>query len=408
MSEDVNGVVTALGKAFEEFKTAHSEEMGLIKKGAADYVTSDKLKRINDELDRLTELKGRIDAIETKSNRPRAAGAAGELSGEQVEHKQAFNAFLRKGREQGLDGLQAKAMQAGSDVDGGYLVPTDMSGRIVSKVYETTAMRQIASVVSISTDKIEGMKDNDEGSLSGWTSEGGTRSTSSTPALGKWSISVHEHYAMPEVTQSLLDDANVDVETWIANKIADKFARTQNAAFVSGTGVGQPRGFTTYTTNQTADATRSWGVLESVKTGVSSDFAASNPADHLFDLISRFKPAYLNGATFMMPRSVLAKIRKFKSSTGEYLWQPALTAGSPATLLAFPIVMSEDLPTLAANSLSLWLGNFKEAYLIVDRIGIRTMRDPFTNKPFVRFYSTAKVGGDVIQFESIKALNFGS
>jgi HK97 family phage major capsid protein len=408
MSEDVNGVVSALGKAFEEFKTAHSEEMGLIKKGAADYVTSDKLNRINAELDRLTELKSRIDAIETKANRPRAAGAAGELSGEQIEHKQAFNAFLRKGREQGLDGLQAKAMQAGSDVDGGYLVPTDMSGRIVSKVYETTAMRQIASVVSISTDKIEGMKDNDEGSLSGWTSEGGTRSTSSTPALGKWSISVHEHYAMPEVTQSLLDDANMDVESWIANKIADKFARTQNAAFVSGTGVGQPRGFTTYTTNQTADASRSWGVLESVKTGVSSDFAASNPADHLFDLISRFKPAYLNGATFMLPRSVLAKIRKFKSSTGEYLWQPALTAGAPATLLAFPIVMSEDLPTLASGSLSLWLGNFKEAYLIVDRIGIRTMRDPFTNKPFVRFYSTAKVGGDVIQFEAIKALQFGA
>lgn len=446
---NVAELIEKLGKTFEEFKATHDRELQEIRtKGAVDATTRDKLEKLNKSLDDLTAQKDaaekaakaqaeRMDALEKKVNRPGAPtgeqaakleaerklfnatlkGHAASLSrptpadqnlGDIEAYKAAFGTFLRRG-DRTFSADEVKAMSVGSDPDGGYIVQPDMSGRIVTRVFDTSPIRQIANQVTISTDALEGIQDTDEPGTGGWVAENATRATSSTPQLGKWQIPVHELYAMPEATQKLLEDAALDVEGWLGTKVADKFARYENAAFVTGSGVGQPYGFTKYPTAATADGSRAWGTLEIVKTGNSADFASSNPADTLFDLIAAFKQPYLNDASWVTRRSVIAKIRKFKeATTNAYMWQPGLQQGQPAQLLGFPIVMAEDMPALASGSLSLALGNFREGYTIVDRLGIIVLRDPYTNKPYVRFYTRKRVGGAVVQFEAIKFVYFGT
>jgi HK97 family phage major capsid protein len=198
----------------------------------------------------------------------------------------------------------------------------------------------------------------------------------------------------------------VDVESWLAMKVADKFARVEGAAFINGNGVGQPRGFASYTTAATADGSRAWGTLEHVVTGASGAFHTTQ-ADPLFTLIGAFKSAYLQNARWVTTREVIAAIRKFKTTTtAEYIWQPGLQQGQPQVILGYPVVIAQDMPALAANSLSMALGDFSEGYTVVDRQGIRTLRDPYTNKPYVVFYSTKRVGGAVVNFEAIKFIKF--
>jgi HK97 family phage major capsid protein len=262
-------------------------------------------------------------------------------------------------------------------------------------------------VQPISSDALEGIEDLNEADA-GWVGETSTRSETNTPNVGKWRIPVQEMYAQPKATQKLLDDAAVDIESWLSMKIADKLARLEGAAFITGDGINRPRGFASYTTAATADGSRTWGQLEHIATSVNGDFAASNPSDHLLDLIMAFKSVHLNNANWVTRRTVIAKIRKFKeATTNAYMWQPGLQAGQPSTLLGFPVVMAEDMPALATGSLSMALGNF-QAYQIVDRLGIRVLRDPFTDKPYVKFYTTKRTGGGVLDFEAIKFIKFGS
>jgi HK97 family phage major capsid protein len=326
-----------------------------------------------------------------------------DVSSTNKQYKSAFFSYVRKGKLEALSDSERKAMLAGDDANGGYLLPPSTIGRVVKKLFELSPIRQIAAVQAISTQALEGMYDNDESSY-GWVAETGARTDDHDPTLGKYRIEAFEMYADPKATQTLLDDAAVDVEAWLADKVADKFARVEAAAFITGTGVGQPRGFTTYTLAATGDATRTWGQIEKVKTGANGDFAASNPADKLFDLIQAFKTAYLQNAQWVTTREVIAKVRKFKeATTNAYMWQPGLAKGTPDTLLGYPIVIAQDVPALATGSASMWLGDWKEAYQIVDRQGVRTLRDPYTDKPYVHFYSTKRVGGGVLNFEAIKA-----
>jgi HK97 family phage major capsid protein len=327
---------------------------------------------------------------------------------EYEQYKHAFWEYQRKGNIDWLTVEERKAMSVGTDADGGYLVPAPTVGRIVQKVYDLSPIRQIANVMSISGDALEGVNDLDEADY-GWVGETGTRSDTTTPGVGKYRIEAHEMYAQPKATQKLLDDAAVDIEAWLAAKVANKFARAEGGAFITGNGVGKPRGYAAYTTAATGDATRAWGQLEHIKTGANGDFASSNPADVLFDLIAAFKSPYLNQARFVTRREVVAKIRKFKeATTNAYMWQPGLQAGQPDRLLGYPIVMAQDTPTLATDSLSLAFGDFNEGYQIVDRIGMRTLRDPFTDKPYVKFYTTKRTGGGVVNFEAIKFLKFAA
>ncbi len=426
MDPELKKLLEEQGATFDAFKKANDEMQAEIKKlGSADTVTSEKVEKLNAALDKLQdEAKKRADEIETKLNRVALGGggdadkeerkAAATFSaerGEQIDlegyraYKAGFVAYMRKGER--LTAEERKAMSVGSDPDGGYTVVPDVSGRMVKRVYETTPMRQVASVVTIGTDRLEGFNDLGEG-VAGWVGETQARPATATPQLGKWEIPVHELYAFPQVTQKLLDDSMFDIEGWLADKTSDKFARTENAAFLTGDGTLKPRGILSYPTAATADASRAWGTFQHILTGTDGSFGTTtNGTDKLIDLVYSLKAQYRQNANFMASRATVGAVRKLKDGQGNYAWQPSLSALSGGTILGFNVVEGEDMPAVAADSLSIGFGDFRETYQIVDRIGIRVLRDALTNKPYVGFYTTKRVGGAAINFESLKFLKFG-
>ena len=259
-----------------------------------------------------------------------------------AQYKSAFYSLVRHGDIERLSADERKALSAGSDPDGGYLLPTPTVGRMVKKVYEQSTMRQLANVMTISTDALEGIVDNDEADA-GWVSEMGARNDTDTPQLGKYRIEAHEMYAQPKVTQKVIDDAATDVEAWLAEKVGGKFARVEGAAFWTGDGVGKPRGLAAYTTAATADGARAWGTFEHVVTGSNGAFHTTK-ADPLQDLLGAFKDQYLQNAAFVMRREVRTLIRKMKEATSDrYLWEPSLQAGQPDRLLGYPVLMCDEL-----------------------------------------------------------------
>jgi len=430
---EVKNLIEEQGRAWEEFKRTNDE---LIKAKADGKAIADIEAKLANMTAALDESKTRADELfeEMKaSKRPSLGGGESDMQKEAksfndalradmqskgrpaaeisvdayAQYKSAFVNLVRHGDLERLSADERKALSAGSDPDGGYLLPTPTVGRIVSKVYEQSVMRQIANVQPISTDALEGVVDNGDAGA-GWVSETGTRSETTTPQVGKWRIEAHEMYAEPRVTQKLLDDAAVDVEMWLAGKIADKFARVEGTAFWSGTGTGQPRGLATYTTAATGDDSRAWGQFEHVKSGANGDFHTTK-ADPLQDILGAMRDQYLAAAIFVMRREVRTKLRKLKEATSDrYLWEPSLQAGQPDRLLGYPVRIDQYMPALTTDSLSLAFGDFAEAYTIVDRLGIRTLRDPYTAKPYVKFYSTRRVGGGAVNFEAVKFLKFAS
>lgn len=403
MSEvlEVKKAVDGIQSAFEQFKKTNEEALKeLASKGHVDALLAEKQSKIDAELDRL-------QTIITKASRLPHSKSGEEFSADEMEHSKAFGGFLRKGVEEQLRDIERKAMSVGSDPDGGYFVPRDTSGRMITRIYETSPIRQYASVATISTDALEGMNDLNEAS-SGWVGETATRSETNTPQTGMWKIPVFEQYAEPRITQKLLDDSAFNVEQWLTGKVTDKFARAENYAFILGNGVSQPRGLFSYTTAATADGSRSWGVFEHVATGQSGDWASSNKGDILFDLVGKMKAALRQGAVWVTNKAVVTAVRKFKGSDNNYLWTPGLVAGQAQSLLGYPIAEMEDVPAIAADSLSLAFANLREAYQVVDRFGIRVLRDPYTAKPYVKYYTTKRVGGDALNFDAAKFAKFGT
>jgi HK97 family phage major capsid protein len=390
--------VSALGHAWEQFKQVNDSRLReLERKGNADPLYQEHLHHISMAMD---NYKQRLDVIETACARPSLDGAEGHKSMRPAdgEYGKAFRNYLRKGLDAGLEALQTKALSVGSDPDGGYLVTPAMSAKIVQSVFETSPMRQLASVETISSDALELIDDHDQASA-GWTSETGSVSETSTPTLAKRNIPTHELYAQPKATQKLVDDSAIDIEAWLSDKISDIFSRRENTAFVSGNGVNQPRGILTYA------AGTSWGKIEQVNSGTNGAVTA----DAIINMFYALKDAYSKRASFLMNRTIVQAVRLLKqTSTNQYLWQPGLAAGAPDTLMGVPVYMASDMPTAATNSLSVAVGDFKAAYQIVDRRGISILRDPFTEKPFVKFYATKRVGGDVINFEAIKLMKLST
>jgi HK97 family phage major capsid protein len=267
-------------------------------------------------------------------------------------------------------------------------------------------MRQISSIQAIGTDALEGIEDLGEAGA-GYAGEHTQGSDTTTPQVGKWRIPVWWIDTEPKTTQQLLDDANVDVEAWLSGKVSDKFSRFENLEFVTGA-TGKIRGFTTYTNTEDTGSGVPWGEVGFVKSGANGDFAATTPADKLFDLIGVLKNFYLPNSRWVTRRSVITKIRKFKDSQNQYLWQPGLIAGQPEMILGYPISRFEDMPALATNSYSLAFGDFRAGYQIVDRMGIRVIRDNLTSKPYVKFYTTKRTGGGILNYESFKLMKFAA
>lgn len=436
---EIKKVIDQQGEAFEQFKKANDALIAAKAEGKAVGDLEAKVATLSASLDKLTEQKAAIDELLLKAARPGGLGGVDPKAAEaKAAELKGFNISLRaeyqsKGKPYGgdlsqeayeqyksgffkiaagvqFDGLtsdERKAMSAGSDPDGGYLLPNSTQGMMVTKLFEQSIMRQLATVETISTDKIEGIVDNNEASA-GWVSELGTRSDSGTPQVGRWEIQAHEMYAMPKISQKLIDDAATNVEAWLAGKVADKFARVEGTAFWTGTGVGQPFGLASYTTAATSDSSRAWGQFEHVVSGANGAFHTTQ-FDPIHDIQGAMKDHFLPNAQWCMRRSVRTAARKLKeSTTNRYLWEPGMQVGAPERLNGYPVRVDEYMPALATGSLSLAFGDFRQAYTIVDRMGVRTLRDPYTAKPYVVFYSTKRTGGGAMNFEAVKFLKFST
>ncbi len=311
----------------------------------------------------------------------------------------AFPGFVRSGAT-----IEMKAFTGVSGDAGGYAVPREVDAQIDAVLKGISPIRGIANVVKVGSAGYRKLVTTG-GTPSGWAAENAARPETATPVFVEIVPPTGELYANPAASQAMLDDAAFDVEAWLAGEIAMEFAKAEGAAFVGGSGVGRPKGFLTQPTAATADGTRAFGTLQYLASGTAGDFSAS-PQERLIDLVQALRAPYRQGASFVMNASTLARIRKFKTSDGAFVWAPSLAAGQPATLLGYPVIEAEDMPDIAANALSIAFGNFKAGYLIAERAETVIVRDPYSNKPFVNFYATKRVGGCVTNSEAIKLMKF--
>jgi HK97 family phage major capsid protein len=399
---DIQTTLDDLARTFEEFKGANEERLKTLeKKGYVDPLLQEKMDRIETSLDQTEK---RLKQMDVLASRPQV-----ETDSESFcAHKAAFMDYVRKGLDAPLHDYERKSLSTTNDRDGGYLVPSGLHDRLYSTLQEGSVMRGLATVREISSSALEMLIDKDAADV-GWVAETQERAETRTPELAKIRIPVHEMYARPRATQKLLDDARLNIEDWLSQKIAQKMAMMENTAFLRGDGNNKPKGILAYET--VAKARWEWGKLEELKTGVDGDFGAGRGADTLLDLFHTLKPPYIPGAVWLMSRLTQGVLRKLKDpESHEYLWQPPLGGMPTPTLLGHPLIVCDDMPGLAQRvaSKSIVFGNFKEGYQIVDRTGIRVLRDPYSSKPYVEFYTTRRVGGDVLNFEALKILNFAA
>ncbi|AOF89465.1 phage major capsid protein [Sinorhizobium sp. RAC02] len=389
-------------EAFEVFKETNDRRLGEIEqKMTADVVTRDKVDRINRAMD---EQKRVLDQLALKRARP-ALGGSGEGNLEVAEHKAAFSAYMRRGDDAALRALESKAMSVGSAADGGYLVPPETDSDIGRRLSAASPIRALATVRQVSGTVLK-KPFATTGMAAGWVAETAARPQTGNAQLAELSFPTMELYAMPAATPALLDDAAVDVESWIASEIDIVFGEQEGTAFVSGDGTNKPKGFLSYT--NVAEASWSWGNIGYIATGAAGAFKASNPSDTLFDTIYALKAGHRQNGTFVMNRKTQGAIRKFKDADGNYLWRPPASVGQSASLLGFAIAEAEDMPDVAADSFSIAFGDFRSGYLVVDRTGVRVLRDPYSAKPYVLFYTTKRIGGGVQNFEAIKLVKFAA
>jgi len=398
-----------LSDTFDEFMstfTAFREENNRRLKDvetrkSADVVTTEKVDRISDALARQ---KRALDDLALKRARP-ALGREGVPTAAVLEHKDAFDTYMRSGDERVLRSLETKDMSYGSGPDGGYLVPQTVEAEIGRRLAAISPIRSIASVRQVSGPVLR-KPFTVTGPVANWAAETGSRTKSDSPVLDQLQFPTAELYAMPAATPSLLEDAVVDLDQWIVSEVEAAFAEKEGAAFVNGTGSNQPKGFLQY--DLEAETSRDWGEIGYVDTGVNGAFPASHPSDRLVDLIYALKAGYRQNAHWVMNRKTQAVIRKMKDADGHYLWQPPAAPGGRAMLMGFPLVEAEDMPDIAAGATPIAFGDFQRGYLVVDRAGMRVLRDPYSAKPYVLFYTTKRVGGGVQDFDAIKLMKFGT
>lgn len=396
-------------RAFETYREVNDARLSEIEeRGSADVLTLEKLDRLDAALD---QTQRRLDDLTLKSRRPQR-GVSGDLprSGPAMERKAAFEAYMRSGREQSLQRLELKdasplAIGSGTGTDAGYLVPDETEAGIMMRLTEGSPIRAIASVRQVSG-SVYKKPYSTQGPTSGWVAETAARSMTSAPALAELTFPTMELYSMPAATASLLDDAVVDIDAWLAEEVQAAFAEQESAAFVTGDGSAKPKGF--LMESRVADSAWEWGKLGTLVTGVSGALPVSYPSDILLDLIYSLKAGYRQNARFVMNRKTQAALRKLKDDDGNYLWQPPAAAGSSASLMNFPISEVEDMPNMSTSGAAIAFGDFKRGYLVVDRMGVRILRDPYSSKPNVLFYTTKRVGGGVQDYEAIKLLQFGT
>ena len=303
--------------------------------------------------------------------------------------------------------LEAKAVTITPPAKGGLGVPLEIDATIDRVLSAASPIRSIAQVVDVGSANYRRLITT-TGVVSGWVSETQGRPETDTPDFAEIAPPMGELYANPAASQAMLDDAGFNVETWLGEEIGREFARAEGVAFVSGDGVNKPRGFLSAPTAATGDATRAFGTLQFVTSGAAGNFAATNPQDRLIDLVHALASPYRQGAVWVMNSATLARIRKFKTSDGAFIWQPGLGPDQPQTLLGYRVVEADAMPDVGADSLAIAFGNFEAGYLIAQRRETMVLKDPYSNKPYVHFYATRRVGGAVLDSRAIKLMRFSA
>lgn len=402
-SPEAREVVREMMVAFEAFKGANDERLMEVEKKAAqfgksaDALLEEKVARIDQAL---VGAQAKLDRMMAQVRRP-ALGEGAEVSSA-PEAKAAFDGYLKTGS---VAGLEVKAGLSSGASSGGYVVPPETERAIERRLMAVSPMREICAVRTVASGVFR-KPVSTAGVVAGWVAETAARPETDPATLALLEFPAADLYANPAATQALLDDAMVDLDEWLAGEVEDAFAAQETSAFVSGNGVNKPKGFLAYDT--VADSAHEWGKIGYVASGAAGDFAASDPADKLIDLIYAPKAQYRANGRFVMNRKTVSAVRKFKDADGHYVWQPAQRLGETASLMGYPVTEIETMPDVAAGSLSIAFGDFQRGYLIVDRAGVRVLRDPFTAKPYVLFYTTKRVGGGVQNFDAIKVMKFAA
>jgi HK97 family phage major capsid protein len=372
---DINATIEDLGKGFEDFKARYDAKL--------------------DEIETFLG-RGMLPGFETSSR-----GDGMSFSALSQEHKGKFLAWVRKGSDpEGLRSLEIQAsLSTLDDTEGGFLVAEEMAKEIERLATDAVAMRRLATVVK---SKGEYKKPLSKGGAGGgWVTEKGSRTETDSPELTLFQPPMCEIYAMPAVTQKLLDMSDFDVEAWLTEEVSDVFVETEGAGFITGNGVGQVKGIID-SDLMVADASWEYGRTGYIASGAASAF--SN-ADKLFDLQHALKPVYRQNGTWLMNDTTLNHVRKFKDGEGNYLWRPGLEAGSPDILLGKPVEIDDNMPDIGAGEYPIAFADFRKAYRIIDHVnGIRVLRDPYSSKGYVLFYTTKRLAAGISNHEAIKFL----
>ncbi|MEM6617457.1 MAG: phage major capsid protein [Pseudomonadota bacterium] len=388
-ASDANKILADLHKAFHDFKAENDERL----KGKADVVVDEKIDRMNGAI---TDFQSALDDVNAKlasiSINANAVGGGNSVVVDS-EYTESFNAYFRNS-EIRADLRKSDATQ------GGYFTPIEWDRTVIDKLVRVSPMRSVASQITISTAGFSKVV-NQKGTTSGWAAEAAARNETNTPALGSISFIPHEIFAMPAATQVMLDDALIDVESWLAGEVEQEFAFQEGIAFVSGDGSNKPNGILTYVTGGANAAVHPYGAITTVDSGAAAGLTGDGIINLVYDLPSEFTA----NARFAMNRNTERAARLLKDGDGNYLWQPSYQAGAPATMAGYPLTEMAAMPDLAAGSKSVLFGDFQRTYLVVDRSGISVLRDPYTAKGFVRFYTVKRVGGGLLNPEPMRALN---
>ncbi|EPN6930087.1 phage major capsid protein [Citrobacter freundii] len=395
--KDVEQVAQELQAKFDAFKEKNDKRLEAVEQEKGKL--AGEVETLNGKLSELDELKSALEEELKQVKRP----AGGPQSKAASEHKTAFIGFMRKGKDDGLRELERKALQVGVDEDGGYAVPEELDRTILNLLKDEVVMRQEATTITVGGANYKKLV-NLGGTASGWVGETDDRPETDASKLGQIEPFMGEIYGNPQATQTMLDDAFFNVEDWINSELAIEFAEQEEIAFTSGNGTKKPKGFLAYASTLDPDKTRAFGTLQHILSGA----AAGVTADAIIKLVYTLRKVHRNGAKFMMNNNSLFAIRILKDSEGNYLWRPGLELGQPSSLAGYGVAENEQMPDIAADAKAIAFGNFKRGYTIVDRIGTRILRDPYTKKPFVGFYTTKRTGGMLVDSQAIKLLQIGT
>ena len=398
---ELQKTIDELGNTFAEFKSSVDSRVAAIEKNEGISEIESKLAGLNSKLEELEKLKSKLEELETQ------AGRIKKTSSEQAasDYEKGFNAFLRKGIENGLAELQTKAVSVGVDADGGYAVPETLDNMIGMYEKQNNPMRQECRVIPMSNENYKKLF-NIGGTASGWVGETDARPETASPQLAPITPVFGEIYANPATTQKALDDLMFNVESWLGEEVGTEFAEQENAAYTTGSVAARPKGILAYTLSLAADGARPFQQIQYRTSGQAATFGATSAVaiDNLIDLTMDLKSGYRQNAKWMLPLNLLRQVRKLKDADNNLIWQPSLQAGVPSLLLGYPIVENEDMPAVADGSNSLMFGNYQRAFTIIDIRGTRVLRDPYTNKPYVHFYTTKRSGTMLANDEAVKVL----